>query len=284
MFTGKTKNLAVMGWPVAHSLSPVLQMAAIQQAGLDYAYITLPVRPEDLEDAVKGLRAMQFRGWNITIPHKQATMAYLDEVDEDARIIGAVNTIVNEDGRLKGYNTDFTGSMWGLLNRGFDPDGKKAVLLGAGGAARALIWGLIKHGIDSICIGARNPAKVAQLAQEFSKYTKVESMHWETDEFRAVLRDADLLINTTPLGMAPKTEAMPPVDWADVKASAFVYDVIYTPLETMFLRTARENGHETLNGEAMLVGQGADSLKLWTGIEPDRAVMSHALHTALTTK
>lgn len=281
MMTGKTQNLGVMGWPVAHSLSPVLQQAAIEAAGLDYAYIALPVRPEDLPAAVAGLRALQFRGWNVTIPHKQAVMAELDELDEAAQAIGAVNTVVNDDGRLKGYNTDCTGCIMGLTAQGFDVRGKRAVLLGGGGAARAIIYGLLTHSAAQVTVGARNAAKIAPLATDFAAYGTVVTMDWQSANFTQALGDADLLINATPLGMVPHVDAMPPVDWAQVKQDAFVYDIIYTPAETLFLRTAREHGHRTLNGELMLAGQGAAALRLWTGVEPDLAVMQQALHQAL---
>ena len=139
MIKGTTKNLGVMGWPIAHSLSPVLQNAAIAAADLDYTYMALPVKPEALAAAVNGLKALQFRGFNVTIPHKTAIMPLLDEIDEDARIIGAVNTVVNDDGKLTGYNTDVTGFIDAMLAREFNPKAKEVVLLGAGGAARAVV-------------------------------------------------------------------------------------------------------------------------------------------------
>ena len=281
MLTGKTKNLGVMGWPIAHSLSPVLQNAAIGKAGVDYVYTALPVRPEDLPAAVAGLRALQFCGWNVTIPHKTAIMPLLDAIDEDARIIGAVNTVVNEDGRLTGYNTDVTGFIQALLDAGFAPQGKTAVLLGAGGAARAVIWGLIKAGVAAIHIGVRNPAKIQPLVREFGAYGTLTASHWEQEDFAAKLLSADLLVNTTPLGMTPQTDAMPPVDWSNVKADAFVYDIIYTPAETRLLREAREHGHRILNGEGMLAGQGAAAFRKWTGVTPDTGLMKARLREAL---
>ena len=201
MIKGTTKNLGVMGWPIAHSLSPVLQNAAIEEAGLDYVYISLPVPPEKLKEAVAGLRAMQFTGWNVTIPHKQAIMAELDAVDEDARIIGAVNTVVNRDGHLTGYNTDCIGFMQPLAQQGFSPKGKEATLLGAGGAARAVIWGLLRAKVKRITLGVRNPAKAARLAQEFADYGEIQVLHWEDGAFLDHLAVTDLLVNTTPLGM-----------------------------------------------------------------------------------
>lgn len=282
MLTGRTRNLGVMGWPISHSLSPVLQNAAIEKAGCDYVYTALPVKPEDLPQAVAGLKALNFRGWNVTIPHKAAIMPLLDEIDEDARIIGAVNTVVNEDGQLIGYNTDAAGFIQALLDEHFDLQGKAAALLGAGGAARAVIWGLLKAGVRAVYIGVRNPEKAQLLAADFCKHGTVEVSHWESETFAGQLGKADLLINATPLGMTPHIDAMPPVDWKNVKKEALVYDLIYTPAETRLLREARENGHPILNGEGMLAGQGAAALAKWIGKKPDALLMKTELREALT--
>lgn len=281
MIKGTTKNLGVMGWPIAHSLSPVLQNAAIEEAGLDYVYISLPVPPEKLKEAVAGLRAMQFTGWNVTIPHKQAIMAELDAVDEDARIIGAVNTVVNRDGHLTGYNTDCIGFMQPLAQQGFLPKGKKATILGAGGAARAVIWGLLRAKVKRITLGVRNPAKAARLAEEFAAYGEIQVLHWEDSAFAEHLAVTDLLVNTTPLGMYPHVEGMPPVDWTKLKKDALVYDIIYTPERTRFLSEAQAHGHAIINGEGMLAGQGAAAFTLWTGVAPDLALMKRALREEL---
>ena len=281
MIKGTTKNLGVMGWPIAHSLSPVLQNAAIEEAGLDYVYISLPVPPEKLKEAVAGLRAMQFTGWNVTIPHKQAIMAELDAVDEDARIIGAVNTVVNRDGHLTGYNTDCIGFMQPLAQQGFLPKGKEATILGAGGAARAVIWGLLRAKVKRITLGVRNPAKAARLAEEFAAYGEIQVLHWEDSAFAEHLAVTDLLVNTTPLGMYPHVEGMPPVDWTKLKKDALVYDIIYTPERTRFLSEAQAHGHAIITGEGMLAGQGAAAFTLWTGVAPDLALMKRALREEL---
>ena len=281
MITGKTKTLAVIGNPVSHSLSPVFQNAAIEAAGLDYIYTAFPVADGKLEAAINGMRAMEISGLNVTIPHKERVMKYLDSIDRDAEILGAVNTIVNKDGVLTGYNTDVKGFVGGMKEKGFEPKGKKTVLLGAGGAARAIIWGLIQEGVASITIGVRNVPKARPLVEYFSKYMEITLLDWSTAEFEAALEKTELLINATPLGMCPYVEAMPPVNWDKVPKGILAYDIIYTPAETLFLKTAREHGCETLNGEAMLVGQGAESLRLWTGIEPDTEVMKKALRQAL---
>lgn len=280
-FTGKTKNLGIFGYPVEHSLSPIIQNAALEKAGLDYAYIAMPIAADDLETAVNGLKAMNFRGVNVTIPHKQNIMQYLDEINEDAKIIGAVNTVVNDNGHLTGYNTDVIGFIDALKNKGFVINGKEAVMLGAGGAARAVVWGLIKEKISKLSIGVRNTAKVQPLVDYFKDYIKIELFDWNDKGFKSALKNADLLINTTPLGMTPKVDAMPPVDFELISPNTFVYDIIYTPAETLFLKTAREHGCQTLNGEGMLVGQGAASFKLWTGADADIELMTEKLRQAV---
>ncbi len=281
MFTGKTKNLGVIGNPIQHSLSPVLQNAALAKAGLDYAYIALPVEQEKLAMAVEGLRSLGFRGFNVTIPHKTAILPFLDEVDEDARIIGAVNTVVNENGHLAGYNTDVKGFMQALHRRGFSIEGKKAVILGAGGAARAVLWGLIQGGAAKICIGVRNPAKAEALAECFRQYVEIDLLDWNEECFQQGLAQAALIVNTTPLGMHPKEDAAAPVKWDFVNSQALVYDIIYTPARTKFLQQAKVHGHMILNGEEMLAGQGAEAFRLWTGKEADLEVMLEALRKTL---
>lgn len=281
MFTGKTVNLGVIGDPIVHSLSPALQNAALAAAGLDYAYIAMRTAPADLAAAVAGLRALGFRGFNVTIPHKMAIRACLDEIDADAAVIGAVNTVVNEAGQLKGYNTDVIGCIDALRARGFDPQGKTAALLGAGGAAQAVIWGLIKAGAAHICIGVRNVPKVQPLVHKFQAYAAIDLFDWQEPAFAACLGQTDLLVNTTPLGMAPHIDDMPCIDWTALQPGALVYDIIYTPAKTRFLQEAEQQGHPILNGEAMLVGQGAAAFQLWTGREADRAVMTQALRKAL---
>ena len=279
MVSGTTKNLGVIGWPIAHSLSPAMQAAAIRAAGLDYAYIAMPVRPEALPAAAEGLRSLGFRGFNVTIPHKSAVMELLDEVDEDARRIGAVNTVVNDNGRLSGHNTDVTGFLRGLLRHGVAVRGNRAVVLGAGGAARAVIWGLLREGASDVVVGVRNAPKAKEALSDFAG--DAEILPWDGDAFAEALAAADILVNTTPLGMTPKTEEMPPVDWERVRDEAFVYDIIYTPGCTRFLREAKAHGHRVTNGVAMLVGQGAEALSLWTGVRPDEGAMEQALLEAL---
>lgn len=279
-YDGTTQNLAVLGWPISHSLSPAMQNAALRQANLNFAYIALPVKTEDLATAANGLRAMNFRGFNVTIPHKTAIMDYLDEIDAAAQIIGAVNTVVNDNGKLIGYNTDAYGFMNSLTKVGFSPDGRQAAVLGAGGAALAAVQSLGAAGVR-VTVGARNGDKAAALAAKFASHYDVCGMDWQTKEFLTALSEADLLVNTTPLGMKPQVETMPPVDWTKVKATALVYDVIYTPSKTRLLKEAEAHGLATLNGEGMLVGQGAKAFFLWTGVQPDTDLMTEVLRAEL---
>ena len=281
MFTGKTENLGVIGWPIAHSLSPVLQNAALRDAGLDYAYIALPVSPKDLPAAVEGLRAMNFRGFNVTIPHKTTIIPLLDEIDEDARIIGAVNTVINEKGRLRGCNTDAGGFIGALEEKGFHAEGRHVSILGAGGAARAVIWGLVKNKAKRISIGVRNPSKAGVVMEFFRKYTDIAVFFWESEEFRSELEKTELLVNTTPLGMHPAVDAMPSVDFDRLHPEAFVYDIIYTPSRTRLLKEAAALGHPVLNGEGMLAGQGAEAFRLWTGRNANAGLMKKTLREYL---
>lgn len=280
-FTGKTKNLGIIGYPIEHSLSPAIQGAAIETAGIDYSYIAMPVSPEKLSLAVTGLASLGFSGFNVTIPHKVAIMDYLDEIDESARMIGAVNTVAVRDGKLYGYNTDCTGFMAPLHKQGVSMKGKRAVLLGAGGAARAIIWGLIMDGVQKIEIGVRNPEKVEPLVAAFRKHVTIEVKNWEDAAFERNLELADLIVNTTPLGMSPHIDEMPRINWDYVNKETFIYDIIYVPQMTKFLQMAQQNGNPVLNGEGMLVEQGAAAFKIWTGCEADVEVMTKALRAYL---
>ena len=281
MITGKTRLLAVIGAPIGHSLSPIIQNAALHAAGLDYVYAALPVRADALSSAVRGLCNAGIAGFNVTIPFKTEIIPLLDALSEDARRIQAVNTVVIEDGRMVGHNTDVVGFLAGFAERGIALTGKKAVLIGAGGAARAALWGLLRSGISSVVIGVRNASKGAALAADFAADGDVRALSFDDFAWIAACSDADLVVQTTPLGMTPHTEEMPPVDAAVINPSAVVYDLIYTPAETRFLREARARGCETINGETMLVAQGAEAFSLWTGVRSDMELMKRTLREEL---
>ena len=282
MITGKTRLLAVIGAPIGHSLSPIIQNAALRAAGLDYVYAALPVRADALASAVRGLYDAGIAGFNVTIPFKTAIIPLLDALSEDARRIQAVNTVVVEDGRLVGYNTDVAGFLAGFAERGIALTGKNAVLIGAGGAARAALWGLLRSGVSSVAIGVRSVEKGAALAADFTTDGDVRAVSFDDAAWIAACSDADIVVQTTPLGMTPHTEEMPPVDAAVINPSAVVYDLIYTPAETRFLREARAQGCETINGETMLVAQGAEAFHLWAGVRPDMELMKRTLREELS--
>ena len=282
MITGKTRLLAVIGAPIGHSLSPIIQNAALHAAGLDYVYTALPVRADALASAVRGLRDAGIAGFNVTIPFKTEIIPLLDALSEDARRIQAVNTVVIEDGRMVGHNTDVAGFLAGFAERGIALTGKNAVLIGAGGAARAALWGLLRSGVSSVAIGVRSVEKGAALAADFTTDGDVRAVSFDDAAWIAACSDADIVVQTTPLGMTPHTEEMPPVDAAMINPSAVVYDLIYTPAETRFLREARARGCETINGETMLVAQGAEAFHLWAGVRPDMELMKRTLREELS--
>ena len=278
MASQEIKNFGILGWPVGHSLSPKMHTAAFKAAGFDnYNYIALPIQAGKLMLAVDGLKGLDFRGANVTIPHKTLIIKYLDAVDADALIIGAVNTIVNDGGMMTGYNTDVSGFLAALAEAEFMPDDSNAVILGGGGAARAVLWGLCKRKAAYITIGVRNPQKARVLADDFSVYGNIEVLDWQSDEFREVMKTADILINTTPLGMYPNVDEMPPVDLKLLPEGALVYDIVYNPAKTKLLKTAESLGYPTLNGLSMLLLQGKESFRLFTGELPDLDVMRKVL-------
>lgn len=282
MITGKTKILGVIGAPIAHSLSPIIQNAALHEAGLDYVYTAFPVHRVALASAVCGLRDAGVVGFNVTIPFKTEIMPLLDALSEDAQRIRAVNTVViASDGTMTGHNTDVTGFMAGFAARGIGLAGKRTVLIGAGGAARAALWGLLRSGVSSVCIGVRNLAKGKALCTDFAADGTLAVYCFDDPHFRDVLCTADIVVQTTPIGMSPQTDAMPPVDPAAISPSAAVYDLIYTPAETAFLRAAAAHGCTTINGETMLVMQGAEAFSLWTGVRPNTDLMQRVLREEL---
>ena len=283
IYTGNTKNLGVIGYPIHHSLSPVIQNTVLQSMNLDYAYTALPVKEESLKDAVFGLKALNFTGFNVTIPHKINIMQYLDYIDDAARLIGAVNTVVIKDDKLYGYNTDHEGFINDLHDINFSIKNTTVTLLGAGGAARAVIYSLLTAGIKKLYIGARNKEKAQKTANDFSHLGIIEVYSWHDEHFAECLKQTNLLVNTTPLGMYPHTDEMPPVNMSILTTDALVYDIIYTPEKTKLLLEAEKNNHAVLNGEYMLAGQGASALKKWTNrTDIDVDLMRIALHKSLS--
>lgn len=265
--TGKTAVYCVIGHPVGHSLSPAMQNAALRSLGLDAVYVAFDVPPELLEDAVRGLRAAGVRGVNCTIPHKEALIPLVDEVSAEAALIGAINTLAFREGRIIGHNTDAPGFLSALRAAGCEPAGKRALVLGAGGSSRAVVVALAREGAR-VRLANRTPERARELAEQVNEAVgadRVEAVPWEPEELARGTRSAELLVNTTSLGMSPHIEAAPPVPAEAFHPGLFVYDLIYNPQETLLLRTARSRGAAGAHGAGMLARQGALSLEIWTG-------------------
>ena len=275
---GKTALLGVMGWPVSHTKSPSMQNAALRAAGLNAAYLPLAVDPAHVGDAVRGLRALGFVGCNVTIPHKIAVMPFLDRLTESAELIGAVNTIrVEKDGSLTGHNTDWQGVTLALAGDGTDLRGKFVAVIGAGGAGRATLVGCALGGAAQIAVLNRTLDRAQELVDEFKRRVPGNVSRWEaaTLEQGCAWEDVDVVLQMSTLGMHGEGVVPVPVD--RLPAHCHVLDAVYAPLETRFLREARERGLKTTDGLEMLLQQGIAAYEFWLEQKPDRAVMRAAL-------
>jgi len=266
MISGKARLAGVMGWPVSHSQSPRLHGFWLDRYGIDGAYVPLPVRPEDFEAGLRALPKLGFAGVNVTVPHKEAALQLVDEVDPIARQIGAVNTIVvKKDGSLAGFNTDAFGFMENMLQISSTPPNpdRPAVILGAGGAARAVLASLIDFGLSEIRIANRTIERAEALAQSFAGPLHVQD--W--NNLDRAMEGAGLLVNTTSLGMTGK----PPLELSldRLPSEAIVYDIVYSPLRTSLLETAAARGNPTIDGLGMLLHQARSGFEKWFGTLPD---------------
>lgn len=270
--------IALFGQPVAENPTQYMQEQAFAALGLNWRYVTLEVPPARLADAVRGMRAMNFAGANCTIPHKIAVMEHLDEITPTARKIGAVNTVVRQaDGSLLGENTDGKGFIRSVREAGMDLAGVNAVVLGAGGAARAIAVELAEAGARSIRVVNRTEERGRALALQVQERTGVETQFTPWDGAYSVPADTQLLVNATSIALAPNVEEQVPVDYATLQPGLLVCDVIPNPPNTPLLRQAREAGATTLDGLGMLVYQGAIAFKMWTGDDAPVEVMREAL-------
>jgi shikimate dehydrogenase len=258
----------VLGRPIGHSLSPVMHNAAFSAKGINAVY--LASETEDLEGAVRGLRALNIKGASVTIPFKSQIIPYLDEIDPLARRIGAINTIVNGKGRLAGYNTDASGALR-ALEGSISLSGKDCLIIGAGGTARAIGTALKDKGVN-IWIANRSPERGNSLA------ASLECPFIQLNDLGDI--QADLMIQTTPVGMYPEIDLCP-VPEHILKKGSVVMDVIYNPIETKLLRLAKRNGCHTINGLHMFVFQGAEQFRMWTGLDPPIDVMTRSVRKAL---
>ncbi len=275
-----TRTYAIFGHPVKHSLSPVMHNAAFKELDMDGVYVAFDVAPENIGMAINGIRSLGISGVNITIPHKESVMNHLDEISDDAKLVGAVNTISNERGRLIGYNTDVNGLLRAIRDvLNFTPDEKKVLLIGAGGAARAVIAGLGRSGASEIVIVNRTLLKAERLADEFSgHFSKVDikAVMLEDDkEVRRHIQECDILINASSAGMKEKNLLKLPLHL--LCRTAVVYDLVYDPRDTQLVKDAREIGISASSGLSMLLFQGAEAFEIWNGVPAPLKAMRKVL-------
>ncbi|MGC8863435.1 MAG: shikimate dehydrogenase [Armatimonadota bacterium] len=272
---GSTRVLSVIGHPISHTLSPVMHNAAIQALNIDYIYVPFHVLPENLESAIRGVRSLEIAGVNVTIPHKERVIGFLDDVDESARAIGSVNTIVNEAGRLLGFSTDGPGfvksaeAAWGRI------DGCRVLILGAGGSAKAVAFALAKIGCR-IVVANRTFERAVELVESLRAVeSNARAARLHRDELAREIADVDLVVNTTSVGMYPDVDQTPlPADL--IRPGILVYDLVYNPPRSRLIDEALSRGASAVNGLKMLVYQGALSFEMWTGIRPPVDVMENA--------
>ncbi|MDQ0299782.1 shikimate dehydrogenase [Salibacterium salarium] len=261
------KLFGLLGYPIGHSLSPVMQNDQFSNHDFPFFYHAFNVLPENLKEAVEGFKALGISGFNVTVPHKIEVMKYLDEVDEEAQIIGAVNTVVNQNDKWIGYNTDGRGYVESLLNKTGDTlKDSNILVIGAGGAARAVVTALSFEGVRHLAITNRTYSKAESLKERVPHHSNISVL--TTEEAEKETPAYDIIINTTSVGMSPETDKTP---WRtdNLKENCLCSDLIYNPLKTKWLAEAESNGADTLNGVGMFVGQGAFAFYKWTGVWPD---------------
>ena len=274
--------VGAFGDPIAENPTGVMQEAGFHAAGLDWRYLTLQVKAGDLAAVVAGARAIGMRGFNLTIPHKVAVIEHLDGLSKEAETIGAVNTVCIENGRLTGENTDGKGFLRGVRkDAGVDPSGKRVVMLGAGGAARAVAAELLLAGVRDLLLVNRSTERGEQMTADLRASTGKDIRFERWQGTYAVPPDVDLFVNATSIGLYPDVDAMPDVDLGAAAPGTLVCDVVVNPPETPLLRAARERALPTLDGLSMLVYQGVIAFQMWTGQEPDAEAMKAALSEAL---
>jgi shikimate dehydrogenase len=271
--SGKTQVCGVIGDPITHTLSPAMHNAAFNHLKLDFAFLAFQVKAANLENAVRGMRGLGIRGLNVTMPHKTAVTQHLDEVDSTVKFLGSANTILNEGDKLLGFNTDGVGALRALRENGVNPAGKKLLLLGAGGAAKAIAYALAKEA-GALCILNRAPEKATALADALNRMfgKKVVGDALSPSVIQKNLHDADVLINATSVGMHPSiSQSLVAPQW--LKPDLTVMDIVYNPVETKLAKEAKAAGAKVISGVEMLLYQGAASFEIWTGLVAPIEVM-----------
>lgn len=283
MISGKTRLYGIFGYPVEHTFSPGMHNAAFKKLNMDSCYVPFAVDPADLGSAVKAIVPLGIRGLNITVPHKEKVIAYLDGLSEEARLIGAVNTIQIANGKMIGHNTDGRGFIRSLReDAGFQPDGKTILLIGSGGAARAVGFSLALAGAGKIALYDVDAGKAFALARDMRKKTGREADAVDAGSLARAAETADCLINATPLGLR-KNDPLP-LRKEHLRKHHLVCDLVYNPPETPFLKAAKDRGARRLPGIGMLLYQGVIAFELWTGVSAPVTVMKKALSRQLSSR
>lgn len=275
--SGKTEVCAIIGHPVEHSLSPLMHNAAFQHLDLDYVYVAFKVISRELKEAIIGIRNLDIRGLNVTMPHKNEVIKHLDKVDPAAKSISAVNTILNDQGTLMGYNTDGVGALKALKKTGLNLEGKTLLLLGAGGAGKAIAFQTAQE-VEELIILNRTPRKAQDLARSLTRKfgKKIQGRSLSAVNTKNSLQTADILINATPVGMHPNDDQSP-IDPGWLTSDLYVMDIIYNPIETKLVKDAKSAGAQVITGLEMLLYQGAASFEIWTGHPAPVEVMRKAI-------
>ena len=275
--SGKTKIYCLIGHPVEHSMSPTMWNPALKDLGLNYVYIACDVHPDNLVKAINGIKALGIEGFNVTLPYKESIIKFLDQIDPIAKNIGAVNTIKLENGLLSGKNTDAEGGKKALINAGFEIVGKKILILGAGGAGRAISF-ILAQDSSKIVIANRTESRAKKLANEIQNYTKinVKGTNNSNSTLKKEIEHADILINTTSVGMHPNI-GNTPISKELLHENLTVFDIIYNPLKTQLLKDAEQRGCQILGGLDMLIYQGALAFEYFTGKKPNIDLMKNKI-------
>ena len=267
------KSFAVIGDPIDHSLSPNIHSAAFRDLNLDASYIAYRIPKGELEDGIEGLKKIKIDGFNVTIPHKVEMMKYLDKTDETCSLIGAVNTVTNKDGILKGYNTDMDGFLDPFKKKKLDIVNKKVLLLGAGGAARAIVAGFAKEKAKSITIANRTLENAEKMA-EFSKKMGLIADAKKIEDVKNSAKDYDIIVNATSVGLKNEPSI---ISLEGINEKTIVYDIVYMPINTDFIKKAKEKNAIIIFGYEMLLGQAIRAFEIWHGIEAPYNAMKKAL-------
>ena len=267
------KSFAVIGDPINHSLSPNIHSAAFRELNLDSSYIGYRIPKGELESGIEGLKKIKINGFNVTIPHKIEMMKYLDKMDESCSVIGAVNTVVNNEGMLKGYNTDMDGFLEPIKKRDIQIKGKKILLLGAGGAARAIIAGMAKEKVEEVIIANRTPNNAMKLS-EFAAKIELKTNTKNLEEVNQEIEKFDMIINSTSIGLKNETS---PISFDKANQKTIVYDIVYSPMNTDFIKKAKDKKLQVIYGYEMLLGQATRAFEIWHGMEAPYNAMKKAL-------